>query len=259
MALSVLLFETSPPSLPSDPVTAIVTQSTPDSSARLSLQPPDPPEPPDPPDPQDLLCDTDVLMVCEDVWCILVLKIHRRKARFAQYNIYLSSLVTARDPTMTATMIQFGINTIDLALLSVGQERSISISSSLKERLLPSTSLFLRGDLLSESNPNETSTIITVLFHIWVCTRPIEATELIPMRTEVLISGLKSHSMMTILELDEEAEAIFEPCTSLFENFSNGLSSLSLIEFLSLVYVVCLSIVLTVRHRACPVMNFVSF
>lgn len=112
-----------------------------------------------------------------------------------------------------------------------GLERSFSTSSFSKERIVPSKSLFTRGDPLpvfktgkSYQFPNR------LLSYVMVHLGPVDTTTLSPMRVEVLDGVATSYAIVTNRVLLEDLEVRFESSLDLivggnFYIFHNALSN----------------------------------
>ncbi|RID64599.1 hypothetical protein BRARA_E03524 [Brassica rapa] len=112
-----------------------------------------------------------------------------------------------------------------------GRERSLSTSSFSKERIVPSKSLFTRGDPLpvfktgkSYQFPNR------LLSYVMVHLGPVDTTTLSPMRVEVLDGVATSYAIVTNRVLLEDLEVRFESSLDLivggnFYIFHNALSN----------------------------------
>jgi len=121
-----------------------------------------------------------------------------------------------------------------------GRERSLSTSSFSKERIVPSKSLFTRGDPLpvfktgkSYQFPNR------LLSYVMVHLGPVDTTTLSPMRVEVLEGVATSYAIVTNRVLLEDLEVRFESSLDLivggnFYIFHNVLSNFFKFVYLSL-------------------------
>jgi len=120
-----------------------------------------------------------------------------------------------------------------------GRERSLSTSSFSKERIVPSKSLFTRGDPLPVLTGKSYQFPNRLLSYVMVHLGPVDTTTLSPMRVEVLEGVATSYAIVTNRVLLEDLEVRFESSLDLivggnFYIFHNVLSNFFKFVYLSL-------------------------
>ncbi|CAN6880151.1 unnamed protein product [Brassica oleracea] len=120
-----------------------------------------------------------------------------------------------------------------------GRERLLSTSSFSKERIVPSKSLFTRGDPLPVLTGKSYQFPNRLLSYVMVHLGPVDTTTLSPMRVEVLEGVATSYAIVTNRVLLEDLEVRFESSLDLivggnFYIFHNVLSNFFKFVYLSL-------------------------